>query len=642
MTIKKNFTNPILFCIFTQNQTVQKPLQILKEYWGYDEFLFPQQDIIESILNGNDCLAILPTGGGKSLCYQIPAMILDGITIVVSPLIALMQDQIQNLNSRGIPAESISSQLSHDEIAVVISRCTLGKVKLLYIAPERLQSNFFLEALQNLPVKLIAIDEAHCIAQWGFDFRPSYLKIHLLREMFPNINFIALTATAPPKTANEIIETLKLKTPEVFIKSLKRENLTYRVIHSQNELDDLVYELKKNPGSGIVFVRTRKKTFEVARFIKKKEINDDYFHAKLKKKKKKKKQKIWTESPDQIMVSTNAFGMGIDKPDVRTVIHLNMPDSLEAYVQEAGRAGRDGEKSVATLFLQPYEVEDLEGIFKSSLPSKSEFEQIEKMFYNFFEIGENERPEESLEFNLTEFINRFNLNKKKTEKTLQFLERKELIAFKKYAAYSKVRVYSNPRKIEFSKSIQSQILESLVRKYPGILSDEKSIVEFHIAVDLQKDVKKIKRQLQKMSDAGYINYNSKDIQYVNFKRPRESNYIKNNLWREFEQLQITKWKRLQDMIYYAVQSENCREKLILRYFGEKPVQKCGCCDICHHEIKEIELDLLIDYLTDNSKSIHEIINHFVKYSKENILEKLEFLIDEGIVKNTGIDSYTKI
>lgn len=618
---------------------LQTTEEILKKYWGYSDFIYPQREIIESVLNGEDVLAILPTGGGKSICFQLPALILDGITLIISPLIALMLDQIQGLNSRGIPSAAITSQLSRDEIAVIITKCVLGEIKLLFVAPERIESRYFLETLQNLPIKLIAVDEAHCIIEWGFDFRPSYLKIHKLRKIFPSCNLLALTATAPPKTEKEIIERLGMRNIQIFKKSLKRENLTYKVVHSQNELDDLVYELKKLPGSAIVFVRTRKKSFEVARFLNEKGFDAQYFHSKLPKEEKNVRQQIWTKSENQIMVSTNAFGMGIDKPNVRKVIHLNLPDSMGAYVQEAGRAGRDGQEAEVVLFLQPYEIEDLEAIFKTGLPTKNEFEQIERSFYNYFEIGENERPDNPLEFDKQQFISSFKLNKKKTEKVFGFLERKEVVSFKESSNYSSIRVYSNPNFVSNSDSTLYKILEFLVRNYPGIMSEEKAVTEFYLAAELKKPVDKIRKKLQKMSEGGYIYYRKKEIQLVSFKRPRESNYIKNILWKEFESHQITQWKRLQDIIYYAGQNEVCREKLILRYFGENPIQKCGKCDVCIKHNEELPNELVLGFLGKDSKSIQEIVQHFVNYPKDSVLRTVEKLIDERQIINTGIDSY---
>ncbi len=615
--------------------------EILKQYWGYPDFKYPQKEIIDSVLEGKDTLAILPTGGGKSLCYQIPAVISEGITLVISPLIALMQDQVQKLNQIGIGAASITSQLNQEEIAVVFAKCQLGKIKLLYVAPERLQSRKFIQNLIELKISLIAIDEAHCIAQWGHDFRPSYLKINKIREIFPHANLLALTATAPPKTQEEIISALHLKTPNIFKSTLKRQNLIYKVENSQNELDELELELKRNPGSGIVFCRSRKQTFSISEFLKSREIDTDFFHAKLPHEEKKKKQENWTQSNHQIIVSTNAFGMGIDKPDVRTVIHMDLPSSLEAYVQEAGRAGRDGKTAEVVLFLQPYAIEEAEKIFKSGLPTRNEFEQICRMFYNYFEIGENERPETKLEFQFDLFVKKFKLDKLKSMKVLGFLERKEIILFQKKSGYSSVQLISNPSYVHFSKSIQSKITEYLVRNHPGILSQEKSINEFLIALELQKPVKKIKKTLHKLSETGYLYYRSRDLQSLVFLRPRESDYLKNNVWKEFENLQVTQWKRLQDMIFYATQTEVCREKLILRYFGEKPKENCGKCDVCQTKNPIADKQSLLDFLDNSPKTIQEILIQFVHSPKESVLDALQKLADENLIRNTGIDSYIK-
>lgn len=618
---------------------MQNPKDILQHFWGYPDFKHPQEEIIASVLAGNDTLAILPTGGGKSLCYQIPALIFKGITLVVSPLIALMQDQVNQLKERNIGAELMTSQLSREEIDEVMENCFSGKVKLLYVAPERLQSRSFIQFIRNLEISLIAVDEAHCISQWGHDFRPAYLKINSVRELFPKSIILALTATATPKVRSDISESLAFRKPKIFISSLKRENLIYRVLKSQNEMDDLVYELTKNPGPSIVFCRTRKQTFEIATFLKEKGLNSSYFHARLPADEKIIRQKEWTESNSQIMVSTNAFGMGINKPDVRNVIHLDLPHSLEAYVQEAGRAGRDGKFSQAVLFLQPFAVEEAEQIFKSGLPDRKEFDFIERMFYNYFEIGENERPENPKEFRFGEFINKFKLNKKKTERVLAFLDQKEVISIQKSYSRSSIQILVNPKNINYSKSIQSEIIETLMRRHSGITNSMQNINEFAVAFELNKSVKKVKENLNKLADAGYIEYLRGDSRLVYFNRPRETNYIKNNLWKEFEANQILQWKKLQDLIYYASQDEVCREKLILRYFGEKPQKKCGQCDICKTETIEIEDKLLLQFLSDSPKTVREILIHFVSLSRNSVLDKLQELTDEGLVEYTGIDTF---
>lgn len=614
--------------------------KILQKYWGYSDFRYPQKEIIQAVLNENDSLALLPTGGGKSLCYQIPALMLEGMTLVISPLIALMQDQVLQLKSLGIGAESITSQLTAEEEHKVLSLCNLGEIKLLYVAPERLQSKTFLNFLGNLPIKLIAVDEAHCIAQWGHDFRPSYLKIHLIRELFPKATLLALTATATPKTQEEIITSLKLNSPQVFKRSLKRSNLIYRVHSSQNEMNSLVYELSRNPGSALIFCRTRKQTYQVAQFLLNQGINASYFHAKLSVEEKKNRQEDWTNSNDQVMVATNAFGMGIDKPDVRAVIHLDIPSSLEAYVQEAGRAGRDGKISQAVLYIQPYAFQEAEQIFKSSLPTRKEFETIERLFYTYLNIGENERPEEKIEFSLIDFCQRYNLDKRKVEKTIRFLERKEVFIIHKRASLSKAQILVRTFQFKNLSLIQNKIIEGMSRLYPGILSQETNISEFQIASETHESTKKVKEQLIKLNESGYIKYQGKEIQTVNFLRPRESNYIKNILWKEFEAFQIAQWKKLQDIIYYTSQNEICREKLILQYFGEKAIERCGECDVCKtNKNKNENLTEILNFLKDSPKSIHQIIMHFNSYSKEEIIDAVQTLLNEEAIESKGIDAY---
>lgn len=620
---------------------MKTPQQILKKYWGYSDFRQPQKEIIDSVLSKNDTFAILPTGGGKSLCYQIPAIAFEGMTLVISPLIALMQDQIQALIKVGISAASITSQLDFEEINEVLNQCRLGKIKLLYIAPERLQSQLFINSLNELNIDLIAIDEAHCISQWGHDFRPAYLKISDIREILPKTPILALTATAIPKVQEEIISSLKLKNVRVFKTTLKRNNLIHKVKITQNELDDLYYELKRNAGSSIVFVRTRRQTYEIAQFLTEKGLNADFFHARLPDEEKKAKQEIWTKSDHQIMVSTNAFGMGIDKSNVRSIIHMDLPNSLEAYVQEAGRAGRDGLRSEAVLFLQTNAIEKIENIFKSNLPTRDEYEKIHRMFYTYLNIGENEKPEDKKEFIFFEFIQKFDLNKRKVHNVLSFLERKEVISIEENANLSRVQVYINPKSFINKQSIQLQILEILVRKYPGILSQEMPISEFKIAKALQKSVKEIKVALNELNKKEYIHYQSYDVKNIYFLRPRESNHIKNTLWKEFKELQLTQWKRIQDMIYYASQTEICRERLILKYFGEKAKQNCGVCDVCLKNKVEINPKEILNFLNDSPKDLSTITLEFIQFPKAKVLETLEYLANEELIESVGINTYVR-
>lgn len=615
------------------------PKEILQHYWGYADFKPPQKDIIESVLAKKDTLAILPTGGGKSLCYQIPAVYFERLTLVISPLIALMQDQVQHLNQIGIGAASITSQVDQQSVVSILDNCKSGKIKLLYVAPERLQNAYFIQSLLELKLDLIAIDEAHCIAQWGHDFRPAYLKINTIKEYFPTTPFLALTATATPKVQQEIINALGMKKPNIFQTSLKRENLVFKVVFTQNELDDLVYHLKRHPGAAIVFVRSRKKTYSVAQFLIEKGFNADYFHARLPNEEKNEKQLTWTLSDDQIMVSTNAFGMGIDKSNVRTVVHLDLPNSLEAYVQEAGRAGRDGKMSEAIMFLNDQAIEENQALFRDNLPNRQEFRSTIKMFYNFFNIGEFERPEYKMAFDRFAFLKHFGLNAKKTEKILDFLDRKEVISIEENRNFSTVRLFVNPKNQLQTTSMQFKILEILARRYAGILSLEKGINEFKIAQELNLSVKVVYAVLNELNDLGYLTYQNRAIKNVYFLRPRESDYFDNTLWKAFEALQVQQWKRLQDIIYYARQGAICREKLMLRYFGENPRQKCGKCDVCVSTSSKLNAKMLLEFLSDSPKTMHDILSHFIAYPKENILKTLELLSDENQIESVHIDSF---
>lgn len=618
---------------------MKKIYETLEKYWHFSEFIYPQKEIIESVLQQVDTLAILPTGGGKSICYQIPAVMQEGITLVISPLIALMNDQIQSLGSKGIHSAAITSELNPQELENLYQSCLNGEIKILYVSPERLGKLSFIEFLVQLKLSLLAVDEAHCIAQWGHDFRPAYKKINLLIEKFPNTPVLALTATATPKVQKEIIEALQLKNPSIFKRSLRRKNLIYTVRNETNLHDSLVYELKKHKGSSIVFCRTRKEVYDMYKFLQAKDLNVEFFHSKLIPDEKKAKQIKWMKSDDQIMVSTNAFGMGIDKSDVKNVIHLGLPQSLETYVQEAGRAGRNGEISYATLLFNHESIETVEKIFKSNLPKRSEFYDVTRMIYNHFEIGENEKPERDYKFDLNVFVKKFTFNKKKTEKILKYLHEKELIQLQNKPKYSTVHVLILPIKANFPKPISYSLLENLVRIYPGILQEEKPISEFHLAQSIGKSTKKTKEILQQLSDAGYLIYNQRNVQKLRFLEPRRLDFLKHKIWKEFESHQILQWKRLQDMIYYARQTETCREKLILRYFGEKPVQNCGNCDICLPNYSSINKSNILEFLKKSPKNLQEIFLHFSHFPKEAILVTLQDLCDENQIETIHINTY---
>jgi len=407
---------------------VAQPKTILKQFWGYEEFRPLQEDIIESVLAGKDTLALLPTGGGKSICFQVPAMCKDGICIVISPLIALMKDQVNNLRKKNIKAEAIYSGMSKSDIDRILDNCKYGDVKFLYLSPERLKSDLALTRISQMNVQLIAVDEAHCISQWGYDFRPPYMEIASIRPLFPEVPIIALTATATEKVVVDIQERLEFKTPNVMQKSFRRSNLWYVVVEEENKQIKLLEIFKKIPGSGIVYTRSRKRTIEIANELRKNNITADFYHGGLNTAQRSAKQDSWVNGQTRIIVSTNAFGMGIDKSNVRVVVHVDVPDSIEAYFQEAGRAGRDGEQSFAALLYNQEDRTKLERNFENSYPPLEEIRRVYRALGNFYQLAIGSGVGLSQDFHLEQFVNRFNFEPIICYNALKILETNGYIA----------------------------------------------------------------------------------------------------------------------------------------------------------------------------------------------------------------------
>ncbi len=617
--------------------------EILKKYWDFDRFRYPQEEIIQHLLNKEDVLAILPTGGGKSLCYQIPGIILDGITLVVTPLIALMEDQVKSLKKKGIKAEYISKELDFSTITAILDECQNNQVKLLFVSPERLQSKIFIERLQLFNISLIAIDEAHCISQWGHDFRPSFLKIASIREHFPTIPMLALTATATELIQKDIIDFLKLNNPKVFKTSLRRENLTYDVQLSENKKQDLIYQLKKYPGSSIVFVKTRKQTYEIASFLNENGFDADYFHAKLEFSQKNAKQKAWTESENQIMVSTNAFGMGIDKPNVRTVFHLDLPPSIEAYYQEVGRAGRDGKDARGIYLFNPEDIINAEKIFKSKLPTKAEFVEIGNLFFSYLQIAEGELPEQLASLDVPLFAEKFKLDVRKVFNFIYFLQNKEIIFLKDFSQNSTIQLLIHPETIAHHYQY-SDLLEYLERNYPGIYTISKNVYELKIAFDTHTSLGDVRSHLHAMHKQGILEYSDRFLTRIKLLTPRDSKALQGKWWKMYEEIQINHWKKLEAISFYAAQHEYCRERMVLSYFGEKTLENCKKCDVClaDKSTNKISQEEILHFLGEDGKTLNEIILHFINSPKEKIVAELQFLVDEMILKIEGIDTFKKV
>lgn len=615
---------------------------ILKQYWNFDEFRSPQQEIIQSILSHQDVIAILPTGGGKSICYQVPALLMSGITLVITPLIALMEDQVKTLQQKNIAAQFITNEMDVYQIATILEDCQRQEIKLLYISPERLQSKQFIERLQTFDLSLVAVDEAHCISQWGHDFRPAYRKIAAIRVDFPNTPILALTATATPIITKDIEQNLELKNPQIFKSSLIRENLTYFVRLSENKKQDLLYYLQKFPGSSIVFCKTRKQTYEIATFLIDHGIDADYFHAKLDPQQKKEKQAHWTQSNQQVMVSTNAFGMGIDKPNVRTIFHLDLPSSIEAYYQEVGRAGRDGLPAQGIYLFNPEDIVIAEKIFKSKLPTKNEFVEIGNLLFSFLQIAEGEIPAQLMSLDVPFFAEKFNLDVKKVFNFIHFLHNKELIFLKDFTQNSTIQILVLPEVIAHHYQYQI-LLEYLERNYPGIYTIPKEVYELKIAFDTHMNLSEVRQQLHAMHHEGIIDYSDRFLTRIKFLQPRETNVLKNNWWKQYEEIQLNNWKKLEAISFYAAQHEYCRERMILSYFGEKSTHNCGNCDVCtaNQQGNPIDEAQLLAFLGEEVKNIDEILMHFINSPKEKVIAELQYLLDEMKIIKIGLDQFKK-
>ena len=412
---------------FRNETAMNEAIQLLKKHWNHDNFRGLQAEIIESVLSQKDTFAQLPTGGGKSICYQIPALLQDGITLVISPLVSLIKDQVENLQKKDIKAIGLVGGISSDEVSNLLDNCQYGNYKLLYLSPERLQADWILERLKNLPINLIAIDEAHCISQWGNDFRPAYLKIANLKTHFPKTPILALTASATPRVKKDILEILKLENVAVFEKSFDRENIAYMVFEVEDKLFRMVQILKKNPEPSIVYVRNRKSCIEISRQLQQSGISTTYYHGGLSAIEKNKNMTLWTSEKVQVIVATNAFGMGIDKGNVKTVIHVQLPDSMESYYQEAGRCGRNGQKAFAVLLKSPSDYLQAEGQFLAVLPDKEFLTKVYKKINSYFQIGYGEGIDESFTFNLNEFCTQYQFPTLKTYNAIQFLDRQGIV-----------------------------------------------------------------------------------------------------------------------------------------------------------------------------------------------------------------------
>ncbi len=592
------------------------PSSILKKYWGYDSFRPLQGAIVQSVLDKKDTVVLLPTGGGKSLCFQVPALLMNGVCIVISPLIALMKDQVENLQKRGIKAAYINSEHSSTKQIEILDNCEFGGVKLLYIAPERIQSEAFQLRIRQLNISLIAIDEAHCISQWGYDFRPSYLKINTIREICPTVPIIALTASATNEVLKDIQVRLDLKTPAIFKGSFARPNLVYVNRETETKKEAILEIIKRVSGSGIVYVRNRKETQNLAFWLREQGISADHYHAGLSMSDRKTKQDAWTNNKTRIIVSTNAFGMGIDKPDVRTVIHFAPPDSIEAYYQEAGRGGRDGQKAFAVLLYEKHDIAQLEKKKQTDIPNSNDVKQIYDSLLGSHQIAINGGAGTQFEFDLSKFCKVNNLSFNKVISTLKILEYHELISYNESTIERpKVQIIvSNETLTRFMQNNKKvePLVKLMLRTSPGIFEQPININEHLLGQKLQLSKADFDRQMSFLKNSSIIFYSKSDetpiIKLLKDRLAMDDMGLDADFIHKRGNAMI---ERIEAINNYVLQKTLCRSVVIASYFGEKFENVCGVCDVClaNKKSEKIDFDALYTQLTDllqTPKKITEI------------------------------------
>ncbi len=570
-------------------------LQVLEQYWDYKDFRSGQRAIIEAAMKGQDVLALLPTGGGKSICFQVPGLLRDGICLVITPLVALMKDQVEQLKKRGIAAEAIYAGMSHRDIDRILDNAVFGGMKFLYLSPERLQTELFKARFDKMPIGLIAIDEAHCVTQWGYDFRPPYLQIATLREIKPEVPFLAVTATATEEARQDIIAKLQLKNPFFFVKSFERSNLVYSIVEDAQKLNRLIKIVQFITGSGIVYVRTRKEAREVCEWLDHHHIAADYYHAGLPIGERFKRQQAWIEGRTRIMVATNAFGMGIDKADVRFVVHMMMPDSPEAYYQEAGRAGRDNLLAYAILLKGPHDVEAIKNWHAHKFPAISTVRTIYDALANYWQIALGDAFEESYSFDLADFCKKFEQNAADVNYAIMTLAREGLISFTEGVFRpSKLRFIMNRNdlyRFEVENKNLDPLIKTLLRTYSLGSGDWVNIIEGRLAQAMNSSTKSIQDGLARLDQLQVIEYspgtNSAQVTFLHRRcYAKELSFDMKRL----QQLEQQAFNRMQAMIAYT-QTNECRSKLLLAYFGESQHTVCGQCDVCRNNTKSAQSEL---------------------------------------------------
>jgi ATP-dependent DNA helicase RecQ len=613
--------------------------EILKAYWGFDEFRPLQEDIINSVLEGKDCLALLPTGGGKSVCFQVPALAKEGLCLVVSPLIALMKDQVENLKQKGIPSLAIYSGMNFLEIKKTLQNAAYGNYKFLYVSPERLETNLFLEYLPALHINLIAVDEAHCISQWGYDFRPSYMRIAALREQLPDVPVLALTASATKPVQDDICDKLLFsETHQRFLQSFERPNLSYSVFNVASKQNKLLEILKNVPGTAIVYCKSRKHTKEIADLLLMNKINADYYHAGLNNEERNKKQEDWVNNKTRVIVCTSAFGMGIDKPDVRAVIHYDVPDCLENYYQEAGRAGRDRKRAYAVLLYNNKEIESLLQQADQRFPKEEEIKKVYIALMNHLQVPAGAGEGMDFDFDIANFSNAFKINILTATYAVKTLEQEAILSFNEVFFKPSTVVFTSSREDlnDFEKQypLLDPILKGLLRSYEGIFDFPATVYESQLAKFLQADKEQLKKDLKKLNDLGVISYvPQKDKPQVTLQQNRmyTDSYAINTI--DYLKRRQSFEQRVAAMVEYVQKGLGCRSQHIALYFAAAKINACGICDNCINE-KALHIsteeftaiaDQILRLITGHSIQVNNILASLGGIKKEKVWKVMNYL-----------------
>lgn len=626
-----------------ENEKLLHIRSILKQFWGYDSFRPLQEDIILSVLEGKDTLALLPTGGGKSICFQVPAMALGGLCVVISPLIALMKDQVQHLREKGIKAAALYSGMSSQQIDDVISNVLFDpEYRFLYISPERLQTHTFQVNFQRMPVKMIAVDEAHCISQWGYDFRPPYLEIAKARKLFPEAPVLALTATATPEVVKDIQYRLAFKKENVFQKSFKRGNLTYFVVKEEDKYGRMLRIMQRYPGTGIVYVRNRRKTAEVADFLKKNGIPADFYHAGLDARTRDERQNAWMTGKIRVIVATNAFGMGIDKPDVRFVVHIDLPDTLEAYFQEAGRGGRDEKEAVAILLYDQNDLRQLQRSFTLAFPP---LDAVRKVYYQlcqhyYVQMGQGQGA--MYPFYLGEHAREMQMDATQYFNALKLLEQAGVILLSEHLREcSQVHFKMDDRQVRAYEERfpeNSDFIKLLLRSYAGLFTQYVDVDERVLAQRAGMTEDGVVEMLQLLKNNQVISYQPKsEIPLIIFTQNRiDERYIYFEP-RLYDQRKAKAEERMQAVKHYVTSTNVCRSQLLLAYFGETDSTPCGGCDVClktrNGNAKQLDVKMLtkevqllyVKYGQNSDKQIFEHLSQ--KYDEDDVVQVMRWVKD---------------